>query len=135
MSQNLPPRDTEHSAPQLVKESFPNPPSPLIFRESCQVKDRTPAMLPENAQTVALQALGWLAANDELFPAFLAATGVSLTDLRARAAEPTFLAAVLDFLLQEDPWVLDFCQETGLPPSDLQMARASLPGGDLPHWT
>ncbi|MBL9053884.1 MAG: DUF3572 family protein, partial [Tabrizicola sp.] len=63
------------------------------------------------------------------------ATGASLTELRSRAGDPVFLAAVLDFLLQEDPWVLDFCHQNGLPPQDLQMARAALPGGDLPHWT
>lgn len=87
------------------------------------------------AQTIALQALGWIAASDELFPAFLAATGASLGELRTRAADPLFLAAVLDFLLQEDPWVLDFCGQNSLLPASLQAARAALPGGDLPHWT
>lgn len=92
-------------------------------------------MQKDAAQTIALQALGWIAGNDDLFPAFLTATGASLTELRSRADDPVFLAAVLDFLLQEDPWVLDFCRENGLPPQDLQTARAALPGGDLPHWT
>lgn len=92
-------------------------------------------MQEDAAQTIALQALGWIASNDDLFPTFLAATGASLTELRDRATDPLFLAAVLDFLLQEDPWVLDFCSQTGLPPANLQSARAALPGGDLPHWT
>ena len=92
-------------------------------------------MQEEKAQTIALTALGWIAANDELFPAFLAATGASLAELRSRAADPMFLAAVLDFLLQEDAWVLDFCAENSLPPPSLQSARAALPGGALPHWT
>ena len=92
-------------------------------------------MQEEAAQTVALQALGWIAANDELFPVFLSATGASLTDLRSRATDPLFLAAVLDFLMQEDAWVLDFCHQNGLPPITLQSARAALPGGALPHWT
>jgi len=92
-------------------------------------------MQEDAAQTIALQALGWIAANDDLFPAFLTATGASLTELRTRAADPQFLAAVLDFLLQEDAWVLDFCGQNGLPPASLQAARAALPGGDLPHWT
>lgn len=92
-------------------------------------------MQKDAAQTIALQALAWIASNDDLFPTFLNATGASLTELRARAGEPLFLAAVLDFLLQEDQWVLDFCRQNGLPPQDLQAARTALPGGELPHWT
>lgn len=92
-------------------------------------------MQKDAAQTIALQALGWIAGNDDLFPVFLSATGASLTELRTRAADPLFLAAVLDFLLQEDAWVLDFCGQNGVPPTSLQAARAALPGGDLPHWT
>lgn len=92
-------------------------------------------MKDDEAQTIALQALAWIAGNDDLFPAFLAATGASFDALRTRAADPLFLAAVLDFLLQEDPWVLDFCQAMALPPASLQSARTALPGGELPHWT
>lgn len=92
-------------------------------------------MKDDTAQTIALQALGWIAANDELFPAFLAATGANLAELRERAGDPLFLAAVLDFLLQEDAWVLDFSAQNSLPPTTLQSARAALPGGELPHWT
>ena len=99
------------------------------------MKDRNPASPKEAAQTVALQALAWIAASDALFPVFLAATGANLAELRHRAGDPQFLAAVLDFLLQEDAWVLDFCGQNGLPPANLLTARAALPGGDLPHWT
>jgi Protein of unknown function (DUF3572) len=92
-------------------------------------------MREEVAQTIALQALGWLATQDELFPAFLSSTGTSLDALRSRAGDPLFLAAVLDFLMQEDAWILDFASSAALSPASLQSARAALPGGDLPHWT
>ncbi len=49
-------------------------------------------MQPEAAQTLALQALGWIAADDEVFPVFLTASGATLGELRARAADPDFLA-------------------------------------------
>ena len=92
-------------------------------------------MQPEVAQAVAIQALGWIAADDEIFPIFLSATGASLAELRNRAAEPEFLAAVLDFLLQDDRWVVAFCDAEGHPYTAPQSARAALPGGAVINWT
>lgn len=92
-------------------------------------------MQPEAAQTLALQALGWIASDHEVFPVFLTATGANLGDLRARAADPDFLAAVLDFLLQDDRWVVAFCDATGQAYTAPQAARAALPGGQVMDWT
>ncbi len=92
-------------------------------------------MQPEAAQLLALQTLGWIAADDEVFPLFLAATGANLSDLRRRAADPDFLAAVLDFLLQDDRWVVAFCDAQGHPYTAPQAARAALPGGAMVNWT
>lgn len=89
----------------------------------------------ENAETVALRALGWLAGNDELLPVFLGATGASEADLRARAAEPEFLASVLDFLAMDDAWIAGFCEAEGLDYALPMRARAALPGGEVPDWT
>ncbi|MFD1911514.1 DUF3572 domain-containing protein [Halodurantibacterium flavum] len=93
------------------------------------------AMRQEQAETVALQALGWLAANDDLLPVFLGATGSSLDDLRQRAAEPEFLGAVLDFLLMDDAWVVACGDALTLRYERLAEARAALPGGAQMHWT
>ena len=92
-------------------------------------------MQPEAAQVLALQALGWIASDDEVFPVFLSATGANLGDLRARASDPDFLAAVLDFLLQDDRWVGAFCDAGGHPYTAPQAARAALPGGAEINWT
>lgn len=92
-------------------------------------------MQSEAAQTLALQALGWIAADDEVFPLFLTATGANLSDLRHRAADPEFLAAVLDFLMQDDRWVVAFCDAQGQAYSAPQAARAILPGGAVQDWT
>jgi Protein of unknown function (DUF3572) len=89
----------------------------------------------EAAQTLALQALGWIASDDEVFPVFLTATGANLGELRARAADPEFLAAVLDFLMQDDRWVVAFCDAEGHPYTAPQLARLALPGGAATHWT
>lgn len=92
-------------------------------------------MQPEVAQVLAIEALGWIAADDEIFPQFLASTGASLGDLRARAADTEFLAAVLDFLMLDDRWVVAFCDAGGHAYTALQAARAALPGGAELHWT
>ena len=92
-------------------------------------------MQSEVAHVLALQALGWIAAEDEVFPVFLTATGANLGDLRTRATDPDFLAAVLDFLMQDDRWVVAFCDAQGQPYTAPQAARAALPGGAVMDWT
>ena len=49
----------------------------------------------EGAQTIALKALGYLAADEELLEPFLGATGLMVGDLRAGATDSAFLAAPL----------------------------------------
>lgn len=89
----------------------------------------------EMAETLGLQALAWIAGNDDLLPAFLGATGASGAELAAAAGKPEFLAAVLDFLLMEDAWVIAFCDASGLAYTAPLQARARLPGGNALHWT
>ncbi|GHG91389.1 DUF3572 domain-containing protein [Pseudodonghicola xiamenensis] len=89
----------------------------------------------DTAETLALQALGWLVTNDELLPVFLGATGAGEDELRARAADPVFLAAVLDFLMMDDAWVMAFCDSVQTPYDSLMKARAALPGGAQINWT
>jgi len=89
----------------------------------------------ETAETLALQVLAWLAADDERFPAFLGATGASAEDVAQAARRPEFLGAVLDFLMTEDAHVMAFCDATGHPYTAPMQARALLPGGQAMHWT
>lgn len=92
-------------------------------------------MKTDAAETLALRVLGWLAGNDELFPVFLGSTGAGLDQLAEAAARPEFLAAVLDFLLMDDAWVMAFCDAEGIAYGLPMQARAALPGGQVEHWT
>lgn len=87
------------------------------------------------AETLALDALAWLAGNEDLLPVFMGATGAGAEDLRSRAGEPEFLGSVLDFLMMDDAWVIAFCEARGLPFDTPMRARAALPGGGEVHWT
>jgi Protein of unknown function (DUF3572) len=89
----------------------------------------------ESAQVLALQALGWLASDEEQFQQFLLATGAGLDQVRARAGDPDFHLAILDFLMMDDQRIMAFCDAHALPYTAPQLARAALPGGELPHWT
>lgn len=92
-------------------------------------------MQPERAEVIALQALAWLAGNDELCPVFLGASGGSVDDLRARATDAAFQAAVLEFITMDDAWVIAFCDSIGLAYDQPLRARYALPGAESVHWT
>ena len=92
-------------------------------------------MNPERAQTIAYQALGWLASNDELCPIFLGSTGGSAEDIRAQAQDPAFLASVLEFITMDDAWVIAFCDSAELSYEEPLQARYALPGAESVHWT
>ena len=92
-------------------------------------------MTPQAAETLALSALAWLAANDELWPIFMGSTGADATNLRAQARDPEFLAAVLDFILMDDAWITECARALEQKPETLSRARAALPGGAQVHWT
>ena len=89
----------------------------------------------ETAETLAAQALAWLAASDDLLPVFMGATGAGADDLKARASDPQFLGAVLDFLMMDDARVVGFSDSQNLPYASVMEARAALPGGGEVHWT
>lgn len=89
----------------------------------------------EKAEMVAIAVLCWMAQNEDVLGQFLNASGASSDDLRHAVQDPTFLGALLDFVMQEDPWVIAACDSQGLPYDALMRARAALPGGDIMHWT
>ena len=88
-----------------------------------------------SAEALAADVLGWLAQDDERLMAFLGVTGADVGDLRSRATEPDFLGFLVDFLLQDETALIDFCDTTNRPYDAPQRARMLLPGGELPNWT
>ncbi len=89
----------------------------------------------EGAETLGLRALAWLAVQDDLLQTFLGATGADVTEIREAAGDPSFLGAVLDFLLMDDAWIVAFCDAEGLAYEAPLAARQALPGGAQTHWT
>lgn len=84
----------------------------------------------DGAEAIAVRALGFVAGDPELLPRFLAITGIEAGSIRRAAAEPGFLAGVLQFILAHEPTLMRFSEETGTPPADVGKALAALPQGD-----
>lgn len=84
----------------------------------------------ENAEQIAISALGFVAGDPELLPRFLALTGIEPSGIRAAAREPGFLAGVLQFILAHEPTLLKFADETGTDPAAVGKALRALPSGD-----
>lgn len=89
----------------------------------------------DRADMIGLQAVAWLASNDELLPVFQGSTGASEDDFRRGLTDPEFQGSVLDFLLMDDAWVMAFCDAQSLDYEFPIQARAMLPGGEQVHWT
>ena len=86
-------------------------------------------MIKEQAETIALQALSFLAKDDELLSQFLTSSGLTLQELKQRIREPDLLGGILDGILADDSILLDFCKTTSLSPETIVKARQALPGG------
>ena len=82
----------------------------------------------ETSQAIALKALGYLAADDDLLEPFLSSTGLVVADLRAGATDSAFLAGVLDYFLQNEALLLAFAGANELAPETIVRARQRLPG-------
>jgi hypothetical protein len=87
-----------------------------------------PKMTPKNAEILALKGLAFLAHSEGPLDRFMALSGAGADELRDRAGEPEFLAAVMDFLMSDEELLVTFCEDASIDPRDLQMARMALPG-------
>ena len=88
-------------------------------------------MTPENAEILALEALGWLAGEEDGLSRFLAQSGVDSDALRANAGSPETAAAVLEFLLGHEELLLRFCETVELEPKVLHAALRAVSKSDL----
>ena len=82
----------------------------------------------EAAESLAIDALGFLAADPERIARFLALSGLGPHNLRRAAASPEFLAAVLDHLAADEPLLVAFAAAQGVEPAAVTAARDTLAG-------
>jgi len=84
----------------------------------------------EAAEALAVRALGFVASDPALLPRFLAITGIEAKDIRTAAAQPGFLAGVLQFVLAHEPTLMAFAEAAAVDPAEVGRACRALPFGD-----
>jgi hypothetical protein len=81
------------------------------------------------AEAVALHAVAHVAGDETSLSRFVALTGCSADDFRCRIGDATFLAAVMDFVLEDgDQTVIAVAELAGIKPELMRAIRAQLPG-------
>jgi hypothetical protein len=94
---------------------------------------KPPQLTKSAAETLAVEALSFLAGNRNRLDRFLALCGLGRESLRAAAREPGFLAAILDHLAADESLLLAFAARAGHEPSLIARARDILsPPAELP---
>jgi hypothetical protein len=88
-------------------------------------------MPSENAEILALEALGWLAGEEDAIQRFLGQSGIEAGDLRDGAGTPEMNAAVLDFLLAHEDLLLRFCEAFSVDPRAVHAARRTFGADEL----
>ncbi len=86
-----------------------------------------PVLSSEDAQTIALNAIAYIAADDELLSRFVALSGCGMDTIRERIGDPALLGGVLDFILGDEPTLLAFVDREELTPETPMAARHKLP--------
>ena len=90
---------------------------------------RHPPAAMETAETLAIQALTFIAQDAERLGRFLAVTGIGPAEIRDAAREPNFLAGVLDHLAGDESLLLAFAEHAGVDPAEIPRACRILAAG------
>ena len=84
---------------------------------------------PNDPYALALSALAATLSDERRAQRFLDLTGIGTGELRARAADPALLTALIVFLEAHEPDLLSVSQTIGVKADDLVAARRTIEGG------
>jgi Protein of unknown function (DUF3572) len=105
------------------EERFENRPgAPMTLKRN--------SMTSEDAELLAVQALVFMASDDERLSRFAAISGLDAGDIQAAARAPGFLAGVLAHLLEDEELLVAFAQSVSVKPVMVPLAYRVIPGGD-----
>jgi hypothetical protein len=87
----------------------------------------------DQAEVIALKALNYILADENLQQGFLATSGVSPDEFKDLISDPEFLGGVLDFLLGNEEQLIAFCEANEIEPTEPAKARRLFPGAVLDY--
>lgn len=82
--------------------------------------------LGQDADIIALQALGWVLQDQDRAERLLALTGLDPRELRSGLEDPAMLASLLGFLANHEPDLIACAEAIGIAPTDLAAAANHL---------
>ena len=82
----------------------------------------------DDAQSIAILALAYLARDTDRLERFTGWTGFAVDDLAQAVANPYMLGGVLDYLLTDEALLIEFVEDAGIAPEEPARARQALPG-------
>ena len=89
---------------------------------------KVPRITRELGENLAISALAFLAEDPERLGAFLSQTGIGPEMIRKAAADPSFLAGVLDHVVADEPLLLAVADYAGVSPETVEQAHLALSG-------
>jgi len=95
------------------------------MRDSLKSKQSATA---DSARSLAVRALGFIAADSDRLNRFLGLTGLGPHNLRTAAADPAFLSSVLDYVAADEELLVAFAAEAGFKPEAVAQAHHVLSG-------
>jgi hypothetical protein len=87
-----------------------------------------PQQTPNDPFALALSALAATLSDERRAQRFLDLTGIETGELRARAADPTLLVALIAFLEAHEPDLLSVSESIGVKAEQLVAARRQIEG-------
>ncbi|WP_321503069.1 DUF3572 domain-containing protein [Breoghania sp.] len=90
--------------------------------------ERHGGLSPQEAEGIAVEALSFVAADQDHLGRFLAFSGLGPNTLRDAATEPGFLAGVLEFLMSDETLLLAFTENARIRPTVIAIAHFRLVG-------
>jgi hypothetical protein len=80
----------------------------------------------DQAQTVALEAFTALSSHGGRLARFMNISGLTPETIRGAAAEPGFLAGILDYVASDEALLLELAKEMDMKPEHIMEARSTL---------
>jgi hypothetical protein len=88
--------------------------------------NKTSLLAADVAEMLAIQALGYIAQDEERLGQFLALTGIGPAEIRTSARDRAFLVGVLDYVSGDEALLIAFAEHVQIDPGSIVVAQMAL---------